>query len=335
MKILRNPEVRTLFVVFGVLSTILTLIGFCWGIASGILVGATCILFFLFFLLHTMWRYRRIARLSMELDRILHEEERFCLEEYAEGELAILQNELSKMTIRLREHAGALQREKRFLTDSIADISHQLRTPLTTMNLIASGLQQPDLPEERRNKLIQELTLLLSRVDWLISALLKMSRIDSGTADFRRESVSVGQLIQKASEALLIPMELRSQIFTFVLEGTPHYLGDFAWSVEAVGNILKNCMEHTPAGGSIWVHGAENAIYTELVLEDNGDGLDPADIPHLFERFYRGKNAGDQSVGIGLSLARMIITEQNGTVKAENRPEGGARFIIRFYKSVV
>ena len=111
--------------------------------------------------------------------------------------------------------------------------------------------------------------------------------------------------------------------------------GDLAWSAEALGNVLKNCMEHTPAGGIISVKAEETALYTQITVRDNGPGFVKEDIPHLFERFYRGKNAGADSVGIGLALARMIVAEQGGTVTADNPAEGGARFVIRFYKSVI
>ena len=113
------------------------------------------------------------------------------------------------------------------------------------------------------------------------------------------------------------------------------FSGDAAWTVEALGNVLKNCVDHTPAGGSITAQLTENPIYSQILISDTGPGMDREDLPHLFERFYRGKHATAQSVGIGLSLARMIITAQNGTIQASNRREGGAQFTIRFYKSVV
>lgn len=119
------------------------------------------------------------------------------------------------------------------------------------------------------------------------------------------------------------------------MEDRAGFTGDAAWTVEALGNILKNCMEHTGQGGTLWIRASENYLYTEFQIEDNGSGIDPEDLPHLFERFYKGKNASDSSVGIGLALSRMIVCAQNGTLKAENRAEGGARFTMRFYKGVV
>ena len=293
---------------------------------------------FLYIALHyafTWIRYQKLNQLSHELDAMLHNNTPVRFEKYQEGELSILENELSKMTLRLREQALALSNDKKLLADSMADISHQIRSPLTASNLILTLLREQDLPVLRRKQLLQELTQLLSRIDWLVESLLKMSKMDAGTVLFQHEPISVPKLVQNASEPLLIPMELREQSLSienhYDLSNPPQFLGDLSWTTEAVLNILKNCMEHTPAGGNIQVSFSQNAIFTEIIIEDNGPGFDPEDLPHLFERFYKGKNSLDHSVGIGLAFARMIVTSQNGTLKAENRPEGGARFILKFY----
>lgn len=276
----------------------------------------------------------KIKGLSQEIDNILNGNEVINLSEYSEGELAILQSEVLKLTIQLREQAGVLQKDKTYLADSIADISHQIRTPLTSINLIIMFLSK-ETTEQRRTELIKELKMLLSRIDWLISALLKMSKLDAGTAHIKQESVSVKELINQAIAPIAIPLELREQQIITQMNGDEYYTGDMSWSVEALENILKNCMEHTPGGGKIVILAHENSIFTEIVITDNGSGIDKDDLPHLFERFYKGINSSDQSVGIGLALARMIITNQNGTIKAENNRDGGAKFTIRFYKGIV
>ncbi len=130
-------------------------------------------------------------------------------------------------------------------------------------------------------------------------------------------------------------MELKEQTLSVSCEQDAGFCGDLSWTAEAVGNILKNCMEHTPCGGEIHIAARETPIYSEVVVSDNGTGIDTDDLPHIFERFYRGKSSGDGSFGIGLALARMVIAAQNGTVRAENRVEGGARFTLRFYRENV
>ena len=196
-------------------------------------------------------------------------------------------------------------------------------------------MQKEDLPIERRRELTQDMMRLLDRMDWLIESLLKVSKLDSDTAVFQKDKVMVEDLLFKASELVAIPMELRQQHLTVEMNGQESFIGDLSWSVEAIGNILKNCMEHMENGGEIRIRVQENPVYTEIRIQDQGPGLDPEDLAHLFERFYRGKQASSQSIGIGLALCRMIIKKQNGTIKAENAPEGGALFTVRFYKETI
>lgn len=268
----------------------------------------------------------------MDINCILHEDMHISFEKYEEGELAILESEIQKMVIRLREQQSQLLEDKRYLADSIADISHQIRTPLTSINLLISFLSEPDISEEKRQKTIRELYELLSRIDWLITTLLKISRLDAGTIQLKQETVSMNVLIQQSVEPLLVPIELRGQELQIEAQG--NFVGDINWTIEAIGNIVKNCMEHTPAGGKLHICAIENTLYREIIIEDTGCGITAEDLPHIFERFYKGKNSSDKSFGIGLALARGIVNSQNGTVKAENKKEGGARFVIRFYKEL-
>lgn len=334
MSILNEPDIRR-----GILADIgigaaVSAVSFSSGIAAGIAALASCIIYTVIHAITNVRRYRAIARLSSSIDRILHGQDEILFTDSREGELAILTSEVTKMTVRLREQTDALAADKVRLTDAIADISHQLRTPLTSMNLTVSLLSEDGLSDERRLRLTRDLSRSLRRIDWLIDALLKISKIDAGTVGFRSERVSVAELIRRAAAPLMIPMELRGQEIR-VHADSEEYTGDMQWSVEAIGNILKNCVEHTPEGGSIEISSTENALFTEIVISDSGAGFTPGDIPHLFERFYRGKNADAASVGIGLALARTVITAQNGTVAASNGKNGGAQFTVRFYKNIV
>ena len=332
MKFFRNPEIKKSMLLFFILLIFSAVLGFHHDPFTGFLLLAVSALYLIFHYLITWRRYCRLEQLSHELDLMLHNQTPIHFEKYKEGELSILESELSKMTLRLSEQASALADDKKFLADSMADISHQIRSPLTSSNLILSLLIDPNLSPVRRQQLLQELTQLLSRIDWLVEALLKMSKMDAGTVQLKLEPLSVSELIRRAAEPHIIPMELREQ--TFSVQGTEsaQFMGDLSWSTEAVLNILKNCMEHTPVGGNIRVSFSENTIFTEILIEDNGPGFAKEDLPHLFERFYKGKTASEHSVGIGLALARMIVSRQNGTLKAENRKEGGARFTLKFYK---
>ena len=334
MKIIRNPELKRELLIDLAITIVAALIGFLIRPICGILALAVGLLLSGAHIAFAVQRYHQMEALAQRLDRILHGQDRVLIEDAAEGELSILNSELQKMTTRLQEQANQLSSDKQQLTEAIQDIFHQIRTPLTSMNLLVSMLGEEDLPYDRRLSMTHELRRQLERVQWLVETLLKLSKIDAGTAQFRSEPVSVEELIEKAAQPLRIPMELREQIFT-VLTADEHYAGDLNWTAEALGNILKNCMEHTPVGGTITVTAEETALFTEIVVEDNGPGISKEDLPYLFDRFYKGAGSSDDSVGIGLALSRSIIAAQNGTIKAENAPTGGARFTIRFYKSVI
>ena len=331
----RNPEIRREAVIFAVLSLAAAGLGF-WlfgGLGCGILAGLSAIFCAVHFL-SSYLRYRNICRLSAQLNALLHHQDCLQLAQYREGELSVLRTEVEKLLQRLQYTTDQLQKDKALLSDSMADISHQLRTPLTSINLITAMLVPEDLSQQRKMELLQELKHLLSRIDWLVEALLKLSRIDAGAVNFRREPVSVKALVETACAPLSVPMEVRGQSLRLVVDDE-QFLGDAAWSAEALGNILKNCMEHTPEGGQITVSASQTALYTELCVADTGSGIPPEDLPHLFERFYKGKNATADSFGIGLALAQRIVSAQNGTLRAENRPQGGAAFFLRFYHTTV
>ena len=332
MKFLRNKEVRNECLLLIVITAIATIGTYLWNPMCGGMVLLVCTILNGVHLANTYKRYQKINDLSADINRILHQDIQISFDKYEEGELAILESEVQKMVVRLREQQQQLLDDKKYLADSIADISHQIRTPLTSINLLVSFLSEPDITEEKRKKTIRELYELLSRIDWLITTLLKISKLDAGTIQLNKEEITMKALIEKSIEPLLIPIELRGQ--EIKVEATGAFQGDVKWTSEAIGNIVKNCMEHTSAGGSLHVKANENTLYREIMIEDTGCGIAPEDLPHIFERFYKGKNSSDKSFGVGLALARGIIQTQNGTVKAENRKEGGARFTIRFYKEL-
>ncbi len=331
---LRNREVRRELLAWCAVTAAVTVAGFfvspvCAGFAAG---GAVCA-----GVVHAMFlrrRYRDLAELCESIDRVLHGQEEFLLSDNEEGELSILRSEIRKMTVRLREAADLLRQDKKRLSDAMADISHQLRTPLTSMQLTLSLLASDSLPDKRRLALTYELRESLERVDWLVKTLLKLSGIDAGTISFASEERTVAEWVARAVEPFAIPMELREQKLTLRV-GEERFRGDLRWCAEALENLLKNCMEHTPAGGEIRVESQETALFVELTVRDSGTGFDKRDLPRLFERFYRGKNAAKGSAGIGLAFARAVLEAQGASIRAENPPEGGALFRIRFPKGVV
>lgn len=333
MKFLRNPEIKKCLFLQLLVCFIFAGIGFYFDTICGVIILFASLIFILIFIIFTRKRYRKVESLSQQLDAMLHSNSSGDFIDYMEGELAILQNELAKLTRRLAEQNQALENDKKYLADAMADISHQLRSPLTSIRLLLTLLKEPALSDEKRRESLRELSMLIDRMDWLIETLLKLSSMDAGTITFHQTETSAKELLSTAAAPLLIPLELRDIQYHETIEPKDFsFSTDLRWTAEALGNILKNCMEHTPSGGRIDVMVTDNPIYVSIVIEDNGSGFLQEDIPHLFERFYKGKNATGQSIGIGLSLSRMIVSKENGTLKAENRKEGGARFILKFYK---
>lgn len=328
-----NRELRYGLIAFTVVIAIMATIGFCVSALTGILILAACLIAVAIFLLTERYRYRKLQKLTADLDKLLISGTPLPIADYDEGELSILANQIQKITLLLKESAEVVKADKKYLADSLADISHQLRTPLTSMNLTASMLRNPELSTEKRIELSRELRNLLARTDWLVETLLKISKLDAGTVKLIQNPVLVKDLIARAAEPLAIPMDLRNQRLIVHCKEEA-FVGDPVWTAEALGNILKNCMEHTPEGGNVTVTASETALYTQIEVQDTGSGFDPKDIPHLFERFYKGSNASENSYGIGLALARTVITSQNGSVQAMNG-DSGAKFVIKFYKQVI
>lgn len=336
MNFIRNPEIQRSLIGYGILAVGASVCA--WILGGGRMAGLMLVVCVLFIVLHfsvTYQRYQEIAKLGLLLDQILHDTQTDLLQDSREGELAILNSQIIKLVLRLREQADTLQKDKVFLADSLADISHQIKTPLTSIHILLSFLKEDEILETRRKEITRDIGNLLERIDWQIYALLKLSRLDAGMASLKKEKILLEELFRRSYELVAVPMDIRDISWNCQTEDQAYFLGDFSWSVEAVTNILKNCIEHTPPGGAIQVNGIQNAIYTEIKIIDSGNGIAKEDLPRLFERFYRGKEEESQSAGIGLSLSQKIITEQNGTILAGNAVGGGAEFIVRFYKTIV
>lgn len=328
---LRNKEFRRFAVWFILIAAAAAALEFAINTAAGILVLAFTAALGIVFFVFTKARYRSIAQISDQIDLVLHYADHLYVSESDEGELSILQSEITKMTTRIREQNDALKKEKEHLAESLADIAHQLRTPLTSVNLILSLLEnQPD--EKERKALIRETKELFDQMDWLLTSLLKLSRLDAGIVIFQSERIDVNTLIRAALHPFLISMELHNiALQTDVPKGAV-IQGDSGWLSEAIQNILKNCMESAGENGKIEIICEDNPLFTEITFHDSGAGFQKKDLPNLFDRFYRGKNTDTPGYGIGLALCKSIITRQDGAITAKNHPRGGALFVIRFPK---
>lgn len=325
-------------------------------VASATLFAAICtfvtgLIVTVIFMILTNRRYRALANMAANLDRVLAGERDIRLRDMSEGELAILSSEIDKVIARLNLTVDELQAEKLALSDSLADISHQLKTPLTSIAISTELIRDRLSARGDSEDLVERLRLiqtLQARVEDLVAALLKLARIDAGVIKLVCGAVDAHELVRKSFEPLAIAFDIADVRFSADVQDGASYEGDLTWSVEALENILKNCMEHTPAGGCVSVRVTEDVLACRIRIEDTGPGIAESDLPHIFERFYRGSRDASAApsevnpagVGIGLALSKSLVTAQGGTLTAENlRDENGnvtgAAFNLVFFKTVV
>lgn len=333
---LRNREIQLfllLQLLISVAATVITAIFFPIQAALILFITAAALMLVSFYF--TKWRYREIEKLSSYLRKITNGDYSLDIRDNAEGELSILKNDIFKVTLMLSEQSSYLQQDKVRLTDAISDISHQLKTPLTSMVVMADLLSNPNLDPAKRKEFTHNIQVQLERIEWLVSSLLKIAKIDADIVQFKKEKVPASILVQHALQSVLIPMDIKQLSLEISGNETVTFQVDLNWTVEALINILKNCIEHTDEGGAISISFTENALYTELTIEDTGKGIAKEDLPYIFKRFYKGKNAGEESVGIGLALSYSIIKNQQGNIEVKSEIGKGTTFRIKFYKQVI
>lgn len=332
---IRNREVRVYFIIAFIVSTIAAACIFFLNVLAGIISFIAFVILFVSSFWFIKREYGELEKLSGYLRRICNGEYSLDIRDNEEGELSILKNEIYKVTLMLSKQGELLKKEKMQLADAILDISHQLKTPLTSMRVMSDLLSNNDLDAEKRIEFTNNIEMQLDRMQWLLTSLLKLSKIDAGTVSFKKDRVAVSELIRKSTEPLLIPIEIKNQ--TLVIEGGSNvsFTGDLYWTTEALINIIKNCIEHTGEDGRISIFFDENPLFTEIKILDNGSGIEKEDLPYIFKRFYKGKNAGEDSVGIGLAMAKTIVTSQNGDINVSSRKNEGTCFIIKFCKVTV
>lgn len=254
------------------------------------------------------------------------------IEKNSEDELSHLKNELYKITVMLKEQADNSIKDKKVLQTSIEDISHQIKTPLTSISIMLDNIREnPNMDERTRQTFIHEISRQIEWINWLIISLLKLAKLDSNTATFAKKEVIVKDLINDVIKNLSIPLEIKEQ-HVAINGRDAKFIGDYNWQLEALTNILKNCIEHTPEQKNIYINFEENNFYTKIVIKDEGVGIDKQDVKHIFERFYKGKNSSENSIGIGLALAKSIIEKDNGYILCSSELGKGTSFEIKYMK---
>lgn len=278
-------------------------------------------------------QYRKINKIDKYMNKILNNDYSLDIRDYVEGDISTLKNDIYKMTIKLKEQTELSIKDKKYLEETLADISHQIKTPLTSMYVINDILSDNDLDKKSQIEFLNKNRNQLERIEWLVTTLLKISRLDSGMVTLKRDNINIEDLINKTIEPIKIMAELKNISIETNIETTNFYL-DFNWTLEALTNILKNACEHTNNNGSIKIEVNENPLYLNIKIIDNGVGISESDKKHIFDRFYKGKTNKD-SIGIGLNMAKKIINLQNGEIECISKINEGTTFDIKFYKKVI
>lgn len=276
---------------------------------------------------------KRIESLSSYLNQGINGQSKIQVKG-TEDEFALLEDELYKTVNELYQTRETALKEKVVLKDHLADIAHQLKTPLTSMGLMCELLNEPqELSLEEQKAYAEQIQNQISRLEELVHALLLLSKLEANVIELKQEKVEVYILILRVVELLEPMLKAQNQQIVLMPEAdhSVSFRGDMKWSIEALYNLVKNALQHTPSGKKVMIRYAKTPLFTEILVEDEGEGFAKEDIPYLFKRFYKGKNARKDSIGIGLALSETIIKQQNGIIEAENREEGGARFRVKIY----
>ena len=255
------------------------------------------------------------------------------INENSEDELSNLKNELYKITVMLREESEISKKDKENIKMSVEDISHQLKTPLTSITIMLDNLKDnPNMDENTKQKFIFEISKQVDWINWLVISMLKLSKLDANVVQFYEEKINLKRFIDEIIKNLEIPIEIKNQ--QIVIEGNENasFIGDYKWQQEAVTNIIKNCIEHNKDNGNIFIKYEENTLFTKIIVRDEGEGISREDLKHIFERFYKGKNSSENSVGIGLALAKNIIEKNNGMISCKSELDKGTEFVIKYMK---
>lgn len=328
-KYLKLPVIIAAVLLFAAAGTMLFFSPVCAAItaALGIALIVT-------FYIYTNKRFQKIEKLNDYLTQVCAGNFDLSINTNEEGELSLLKNNLYKVILMLRSTHDEVLKSKENLADSLADISHQMKTPLTSMTVM-SDLLKDETDEENRKTFLKNIDEQLDKMNWLITTLLKLSKIDAGTVEFKKVTYRLADAVQKAVQPFAITAELQNVAICCEVDKSLRVTGDEKWDCEAFSNIIKNCLEHTPSGGQLTILANETLVYTELTIADTGSGISKDELPHIFERFYRGKNSSENSVGIGLALAQTILSRERATLDVESELHKGTRFHIRFYKTIV
>lgn len=302
-------------------------------INTAVLIGIFGIASLSIFMRYVLIQEKELKEINEYIKEVNNKNYSLKIEDNKDGELSRLRNELYKTTVILREAAENSEEEKEKLSIAIADISHQLKTPLTSIRIMLDNISDnPDMPQEIREDFIQDISKQVEHMSSLVISLLKTAKFDVGTIKMENEEIDAKKLIDSVINNLAILIEIKEIEVITKIDEKAIFIADYKWQQEALTNILKNAIEHSQPKSNIYIIVENTSIFLKIKIKDEGQGIEQKDLKHIFERFYKAKNCNEDSIGIGLSLAKTIIEQNNGYIKATSEVGKGTLFEIKYIK---
>ncbi len=297
------------------------------------IVTTFSVIILLIFVKYNNSKNRKIEEITRYIEEINRGNYKLDIEDNVEDELSILKNEIYKTTVMLNEVAENSVRDKVNLKDSLSDISHQLKTPLTSMSIMVDNIMDnPNMDYKTREEFTKDIRREIINVKFLVDSLLKLSKLDANSVHFTNRFVRIREIIDDAVKNVSVLSDLKNVDIVVNGNYNASVNCDFKWQVEALTNILKNCVEHSKEDSRIEIFFDENNVYSKIEITDYGIGIEKQDLPHVFERFYKGKNSASESIGIGLALSKSIIENNGGYIDVKSEVGKGSTFIIKYFK---
>ncbi len=276
---------------------------------------------------------KKIKKITNYIKEINNQNYELDILSNSEEDLSLLKNEIYKTAITLNEQAILLTKDKNTLKDSLSDISHQLKTPLTSITLMIDSLKDnKNLSDENKNKILNNIHRKISNINFLVHSLLKLSKFDANTVVFKDELNKIEDILIEVKDNLSILSDLKDITINIKGNKKDKIYCDYKWQVEAITNIVKNCLEYSNPSTNINIYYESNDLFSKIIIRDNGIGMDEYDVKHIFDRFYKGKNSSSDSVGIGLALSKSIVEKDNGYITVDSKLGKGTTFIIKYLR---
>lgn len=302
-------------------------------INTAVLIGIFGIASLSIFMRYVLIQEKELKEINEYIKEVNNKNYSLKIEDNKDGELSRLRNELYKTTVILREAAENSEEEKEKLSIAIADISHQLKTPLTSIRIMLDNISDnPDMPQEIREDFIQDISKQVEHMSSLVISLLKIAKFDAGTIKMENEEIDAKKLIDSVINNLAILIEIKEIEVITKIDEKAMFIADYKWQQEALTNILKNAIEHSQPKSNVYIIVENTSVFLKIKIKDEGQGIEQKDLKHIFERFYKAKNCNEDSIGIGLSLAKTIIEQNNGYIKATSEVGKGTLFEIKYIK---